>query len=97
MVAFKQGTGEYYYVETAAGQGTYHLEYLPSGIYTVVAYTKDGNSAGGYTQAVPCGLTVDCNDHNLIPVMVDPGVETTGVNPFDWYAPEGIFPPYPLR
>jgi hypothetical protein len=52
--------------------------------------------AGGYTQAVPCGLSVNCTDHSLIPVQVNNGVVTQNINPGDWYAPEGSFPSYPL-
>jgi hypothetical protein len=97
VVAFRQGSGEYYSVETAPNQSTYVITNLPSGMYQVVAYRKGEDFAGGYTQAVLCGLTVDCSDHGLILVTVDPGRETTAVNPMDWYAPEGTFPPNPLK
>lgn len=87
------------YTDTAAGQGTYSID-LPAGQYHVVAYSLGGGSfptglAGGYTQVVPCGFQASCTDHSLIPVTVVAGTTVTDVNPGDWYAPEGTFPPMP--
>ena len=104
VVFFNQNTGSVSYVDTAKNQGTYSIS-LPSGIYAVISYPYDAASyttpvpgtltfAGGYTQAVPCGLTVACTDHSLIPVTVGADTTTT-VDPGDWYAPEGTFPPMP--
>jgi len=81
-------------VDTVAGQSTYSLS-VPDGIYYVVAYTLDGQIAGGYTAAVLCGLSVDCNDHELIAVPAAGGMAVDGIDPGDWYAPEGTFPPAP--
>jgi hypothetical protein len=81
-------------VDTVAGQSTYSLS-VPDGIYYVVAYTLDGRLAGGYTGAVECGLSVDCTDHALIPVPAAGGLAADGIDPGDWYAPEGTFPPAP--
>ncbi len=93
------GEGGYNSVDTAPGQGTYELE-VPPGTYTVVAYSLGGDGfpsglAGGYTQMVPCGLSVDCTDHTLIPVMVAAGATVTGIDPGDWYADASAFPPMP--
>ena len=103
VVAYWVGGGPqyYYYVLTQQGQSSYQIDNLPIGNYHVVAYTMGGGGfpqglAGGYTQAVPCGLSVNCNDHSLIDVQVSNGGVSTGVNPQDWYAPDGTFPPYPL-
>lgn len=87
------------YTDTAPGQNHYSID-LPVGIYTVVAYSIAGNgftegTAGGYTPAVACGLSVDCNDHSLIPITVTAGVTLDGINPNDYYAPENSFPPMP--
>ncbi|MEW5872551.1 MAG: carboxypeptidase-like regulatory domain-containing protein [Chloroflexota bacterium] len=95
VVAFNIGTGEYYFVTTVQNQGTYIIENLTAGVYHVVAYVLDGSYAGGYSQAVPCGLSVNCADHSLIDVTVNPDQETTNINPADWYAPPGSFPPAP--
>ncbi len=81
-------------VETEAGQSSYSLS-VPDGIYYVVAYTQDGQLAGGYTNAVPCGLSVECTDHSLLPVPAANGTATDGIDPADWYAPAGSFPPAP--
>lgn len=81
-------------VETAAGQSSYTLP-VPNGVYYVVAYTQDGSLAGGYSAAVLCGLSVSCTDHSLIPVPAANGMASDGIDPGDWYAPAGAFPPAP--
>ena len=86
---------DYYYMITNEGANTYQLDNLPPGNYYVVAYVGDA-LAGGYSQAVPCGLSVDCGDHSLISVPVTGGQVTNGINPGDWYAPQDAFPAYPL-
>jgi len=101
IVAFQVGAPNYFHVDTAFGQNSYQLDNLPPGTYRVIAYTLPGggfNSGpiGGYSQMVPCGLQYSCNDHTLIDVVVTAGHVTTGVNPNDYYAPEGTFPPNPL-
>lgn len=97
VVAFRVGggSGEYSFVTTQQGQATYSISVEP-GRYFVVAYILGGGYAGGYSQAVSCGLQVNCSDHSLIPVIVSEGAAVTGIDPADWYAPEGAFPPYPL-
>ena len=86
------------YTDTALGQSSFSIE-LPAGTYYVVAYALpaegfSGNLAGGYTKAIACGLTADCTDHSLIPITVTVN-QIISVNPADWYAPEGTFPPMP--
>jgi hypothetical protein len=81
-------------VQTQPGESSYELT-VPGGVYYVVAYTLDGTLAGGYTAAVLCGLTVECSDHILIPVPAGPGMPAEAIDPADWYAPEGTFPPAP--
>lgn len=95
VIAFRVD-GEYYrYVDTLQNQSAYQITGLAPGLYRVVAYTLDGALAGGYTQMVPCGLSVNCADHSLIEVEVKAGQDTPNVDPADWYAPEGSFPPMP--
>ncbi len=98
IVAYVVGgsPNDYYYMITNENQGDYQLDNLPPGNYHVVAYVVGGGYAGGYSQMVPCGLTADCADHNLIPVTVTGGQVTSGIDPGDWYAPENAFPAYPL-
>jgi len=103
VVAFHVGGGptDYYYVITAQGQSSYQIDNLPPGTYHVVAYTLGGGGfpshlAGGYSQAVPCGLSVGCTNHSLIDVTVNSASVTSGIVPSDFYAPDGAFPAYPL-
>jgi hypothetical protein len=95
VVAFSVGGFNYRYVETMENQGTYQITGLPPGKYHVVAYVVDGSLAGGYTLAVSCGLSIECTDHSLIDVTVTSAQDTPDINPVDWYAPEGMFPPMP--
>ncbi len=91
VVAFDVYSQNYYYVETLLNQDTYEITDLPAGTYHVLAYVRDegpGISAG-YSYAVPCGLTVECSDHNLIDVMVYPGEVTENIDPIDYYAQPG--------
>ncbi len=101
IVAFQVGAPNYYHVDTAFGQNSYQFDNLPAGTYRVLAYTIPGGGfnsgpVGGYSQMVPCGLQYGCDDHTLIDVVVTAGHVTTGVNPNDYYAPEGTFPPNPV-
>lgn len=81
-------------VDTQENDSSYTLA-LPVGTYYVVAYTMDGALAGGYSQAVLCGLTVACTDHSLIAVQVLANLSVPDIDPGDWYAPPGAFPPMP--
>lgn len=90
--------GTFFKVETSQNQGTYTLENVPEGSYKVVAYPQGDSQtgfSGGYSKAVPCGLSVICTDHSLIAVVVKPGQVTKGADPKDWYAPENSFPAKP--
>jgi len=102
VVVFALDNAVIAYTDTAQNQGTYSFD-LPEGTYHVIAYPYDPNAtviattetfAGGYTAAVPCGLSVDCPDHTLLNVTVVAG-QTVEADPGDWYAPPGTFPPMP--
>ncbi len=98
VVAWSTADSSYYYIDTG-GAAVYSLE-VPVGTYYVVAYSIGGGGfpsglAGGYSQAVPCGNAYGCDDHSLIPVTVTAGATATGIDPTDWYAPDGAFPPMP--
>jgi len=105
VVAFQVENGAwtqtYVYVDTMLNANTYQIDGLEPGFYWVTAYTipnDDGAPSGlaaGYSQAVLCGLTVDCTDHSLIAVEVKPAMLIRNIDPGDWYAPEGSFLPNP--
>ncbi len=102
VAAYLLGSQNYQYVITIPGQGTYQIKNLPPGKYHVIAYTVGGGAfpagmAGGYTQAVACGLGATCSDHSLIEVTVEPGKTTGDINPLDWYAPQATFQPFPQQ
>ena len=65
---------------------------IPVGEYFVFARVAgdDGDSGGGYTEAVACDMT--CDVHTLIPVKVEEGKATRDINILDWFAPAGSFP-----
>ena len=93
-----------YKTTTAEGATTFRIAGLPPGGYIAFAYTVEklatdpsgnANSEGGaYTQAVPCGLSVKCEDHSLILFKVGPGEKKEIVRICDWYGAE--IPPYDL-
>lgn len=100
IVAFPIDGSAPSYTDTPSGQSDYTFD-LPVGTYHVVAYSLGTGGfpsglAGGYTQAVPCGLTASCTDHSLVDVAVAAGTTTPDVDPGDWYAPDGTFPPMPV-
>jgi hypothetical protein len=109
VAAFSLTNGKVYWVDTAKDQAAYAIN-VPPGNYYVVSYpyqgipgatgsadswvVNGGTFSGAYTKAVICGLTVDCNDHSLVPVVVEGG-QAVAINPGDWYAADGSFPPIP--
>lgn len=58
---------------------------VPPGTYVAYAWLKDFSTGGTYSQAVPCGLSVECNDHSLIEFQISSGEITRGVEICDWY------------
>ncbi len=99
VVAFELTLNQVNYTDTVAGQNSYAID-VPVGTYHVVAYALSAPGvpmglSAGYTQAVPCGLSVSCTDHSLITVTVTAGTTNVNINPEDWYAPAGAFPAMP--
>ena len=97
IYAFKQGDlSVFYKTTTQRNQSTFIIGGVVPGTYLLVAYPQSTpQSAGGYTKAVPCGLSVECTDHSLIPVTVEAGKAVGGVEIKDWYVPDGTFPAKP--
>jgi len=93
-------TGTWYSLDTELNQFTYQIDNLLEGKYYVVAYIRDADDnalRAGYTQYVPCGLSVSCTDHSLIAVEVMAGSVTEGVDPGDWYVDPTNYPPDPSQ
>lgn len=97
VIAFSVDSQNWYMVLTVENQATFQIDNLPPGEYTVVAYLAGNDYGGGYTPAVACGLSVDCEDHSLIPVLVESGQVVSGIQPHDWYASPGAFPQNPAN
>ena len=95
VVAFNQNHGTYFWVDTAQNQQYYEIKGLTPGDYTVVAYYRGTDMTGGYTTFVVCGFAPGCNNHSLNIVHIDAGTNAVNINPNDWYAPVGAFPPDP--
>jgi hypothetical protein len=95
VYAWDRGSGQWRYIITNPNDDTYALQ-VPPGKYIVFAYLNDGGDiAGGYTNAVLCGLTAACTDHSLYLVTVGSGQQVSGVNVTDWYGPPGSIPQPP--
>lgn len=83
-------------LETEPNTPKFIMNGLPPGTYHFVAYLQSNpDQRGGYSKAVPCGLSVNCTDHSLIDVKVEAGQTVQNVDIKDWYAPEGTFPAKP--
>lgn len=74
---------------TELNQSEYEINDIPTGTYVAYAYVDgiDGDG-GGYTQAVECGLTIDCEDHTLIEFEVLEDEVISGIDVCDWYGAE---------
>ena len=90
---------------TKQNQRNFSFKEIPAGKYVAFAYTLDetlmddrdnsSKASGGYTQFVPCGLSVECEDHSLIIINVKNGSATTGIQICDWYGAQ--IPPEPKQ
>jgi hypothetical protein len=65
---------------------------LPPGNYFATAWLPDFGYGGSYSAAVPCGLTVSCNDHSPILFTVWAGQTTSDIGICDWYGQPGDVP-----
>lgn len=80
---------------TEENDTSYIINNLPHGEYIVYAYTVDlvmgqyeeqkEKAKGGYTYLVPCGLTVECKNHNLIPIQLESNKSVRHIDICDWY------------
>jgi hypothetical protein len=71
---------------------------LPAGRYHLLAYTLPGATpelTGGYTEYMRCGERLECSDHTLVALTVQPNQTWSDLVIGDWFAPAGTFPPRP--
>ncbi len=92
VIAFMGGSEQFFSIEIPANQTAYRFDNLPEGKYRVVAYTlgdatTQAGLAGGYTQAVLCGLAAECTEHSLVDVIVFNSETSSDVNISDWLQP----------
>lgn len=83
-------TGELFKYVSKEGEMKYEFKNIPAGKYVAYCYLNDSDSdfGAGYTKAVPCGLSVECNDHSLIQFEVKEKGITDKINIGDWYGAE---------
>lgn len=73
------------------GSTSYSVD-LDPGTYVAYAYPQGMTHGGSYSQAVLCGLTVNCTDHSLVPFPVVAGQITGDIDICDWYGQQGDVP-----
>jgi len=88
-------TNKIYSLDIKENQKPFKFKKIPKGNYIAFAYTvqeisTDANNKtaianGGYTHAVPCGLTVECKDHSLLIFKVENGKTTKNIQICDWF------------
>lgn len=87
MILYFQSTSSEFIVsqQIKENQNNYTIELEP-GTYVAYAWVQDEFTLGGaYSEFVSCGLTVECTDHNLIPINVEAGVTISDIDICDWY------------
>ena len=57
---------------------------VPAGSYSVYSKLPDSNYRAYYSEAVLCGLTIECTDHTPLVVKIGAN-QTVTANPHDWY------------
>lgn len=84
-----------YKLTTTENQRLFKFTNIPFGDYCAYAYTIENTltepsgikikASGGYTKAVPCGLSVKCKDHTLINFKIDNSVSKDTIRICDFY------------
>lgn len=87
-------SGKIYSLDIKENQKPFKFKKIPEGNYIAFAYTvqevsadrnnKSEIASGGYTHAVPCGMTVECKDHSLLIFKVENGKTTKNIQICDW-------------
>ena len=82
------------HITTPANQNSYTFDNIAAGNYIVFSYPQgQTHIGGGFTEAVPCGLTVACTDHSPIELTIGAGTLVSGADICDWYGAD--IPPKP--
>lgn len=66
------------------GSASYSVA-LDPGTYVAYAYPQGYSIGGAYSEAVLCGLTINCTDHSLVEFDVFAGQTTSDIDICDWY------------
>jgi CSLREA domain-containing protein len=66
------------------GSANYNVD-LDPGTYVAYAYPQGYSIGGSYSEAVLCGLSINCTDHTLIEFDVIAGQTTNDIDICDWY------------
>ena len=88
------GSGDVFEFDYPDGLPAYTVDLLPS-TYYAYAYATGTSIGGSYSQAVLCGLSVNCTDHTLLPFVVQPGQTTADIDICDYYGDPGDIPEPP--
>jgi hypothetical protein len=89
-------------VPTFPTSGTVTIAPIQPGIYYIVGYPdvahlngKATLPAGAWTSCQATSST--CTNHTLLPVVVNGGKTTKGIQLYDWYASASAYPPRPTK
>lgn len=96
MTAYFEDTasGDATAVDISRNQSSYSVD-LPAGEYLAYAWLPGMELGGSYSEAVPCGLTADCEDHSLLPFTVEAGMTVQNIDLCDWYGGPEVIPTPP--
>jgi hypothetical protein len=75
-----------------AASTSYQIRLLP-GTYVAYGWNLETLQAGGYSEAVACGLGASCADHSLRPFRVQAGSQVTKIDICDWETLDAPLPP----
>jgi hypothetical protein len=81
-------------LNVVANQVRYQVD-LPPGEYSSVAWVKEYQLGGLYSEAVVCGLTASCTDHDPVTFQVTAGQSIGNIDICDWAYTEASLPTPP--
>ena len=83
-------TGKIYTYISKFGENNHVFKNISSRKYIAYCFENIPNSnyGAGYTKAVPCGLSINCEDHSFIEFYVTKKGTTNNIYIADWYSAE---------